>query len=195
MSKEKIGWGLFISRDRKEKEQKAIEEFKQKMESELKAKVTQEKSKMDSELQQLTESLSTTQVLASGEDFDKMPKGYLRFRFRIKIPSVQLSFINEFRQCLFVSEVIEQNASCDLGKGYTSAIFQVKSLLIRDFWSGSKVFPDILDTKELTEGKQAQAFILKFEANDDMTISPFRIDVASEKTLFIVVNTPFITEV
>lgn len=32
MSKEKIGWGLFMSRDRKEKEQKAIEDFKMKME-------------------------------------------------------------------------------------------------------------------------------------------------------------------
>jgi len=102
-------------------------------------------------LQLLTESLGSTQVLASNEDFNKMPKGYLRFRFKVKIPSVQLSFINEFRQCLFVSEVIGQHASFDLGKGFTSAIFQVESLLIKDCWSGSKVFPHILETKELNE--------------------------------------------
>jgi hypothetical protein len=28
-----------------------------------------------------------------------------------------------------------------------------------------------------------------------MTISPFKIDIASEKTLFIVLNVPFITEI
>ncbi len=37
------------------------------------------------------------------------------------------------------SEVIGQHASCDLGKGFTSATFQVESLLIKDCWSGSKV--------------------------------------------------------
>ena len=50
MSKEKIGWGLFMSRDRKEKEQKAIEEFKMKMESEISERMMQEKSKLDKEL-------------------------------------------------------------------------------------------------------------------------------------------------
>jgi hypothetical protein len=94
-----------------------------------------------------------------------------------------------------VSEVVGQIASCDLGKGFTQAIFQVESLLIRDFWCRSKVFPNILETKELNEGNKGQAFIFKFEANDEMIISPFRIDVASEKTLFIVLNVPFITEV
>jgi hypothetical protein len=94
-----------------------------------------------------------------------------------------------------VSEVVGQIASCELGKGFTQAIFQVESLLIRDFWCGSKVFPNILETKELNEGNKGQAFIFKFEANDEMIISPFRINVASEKTLFIVLNVPFITEV
>jgi hypothetical protein len=50
MSKEKIGWGLFISRERKEKEQKAIEEFKHKMEEDLRHKLMQEQSKLDKEL-------------------------------------------------------------------------------------------------------------------------------------------------
>jgi hypothetical protein len=60
MSKEKIGWGLFISRDRKEKEQKAIEEFKKKLEADLKEKLMQEKSSLDSEMQALTENLAQT---------------------------------------------------------------------------------------------------------------------------------------
>jgi hypothetical protein len=105
MSKEKIGWGLFMSRDRKEKEQKAIEEFKAKMEGEIRDRMMQEKSKLDNEIQQLTEDLSKTQVLTNEEDFNKMPKGYLRFKFDVKMPSLQFSFVNEYKQLLFIAEI------------------------------------------------------------------------------------------
>ena len=105
MSKEKIGWGLFMSRDRKDKEQKAIEEFKMKMEQEMRDRTMVEKTKLDKELQQLTEDLSQTQLLTSEEDFNKMSKGYLRFIFHVKVPSLRLCFINEYKQRLFVAEI------------------------------------------------------------------------------------------
>lgn len=41
LSKEKIGWGLFMSSQRKAQEQQAIEEYKQKLEAELKLKLTE----------------------------------------------------------------------------------------------------------------------------------------------------------
>jgi hypothetical protein len=73
----------------------------------------------------------------------------------------------------------------------------VFSLHIKDFWSESSSFPDILDTKEINDTKtvNAQAFIFKFESNDEMIISPFRIEISSEKTLFLVANIPFINEI
>jgi len=40
LSKEKIGWGLFMSSSRKAQEQQAIEEFKRKLENDLKEKLT-----------------------------------------------------------------------------------------------------------------------------------------------------------
>jgi hypothetical protein len=60
MSKEKIGWGLFISRDRKAQEQKAIEEFKARMEQDLDSKLKEQKNKLDEELGFLTSELSKT---------------------------------------------------------------------------------------------------------------------------------------
>jgi len=125
MSKEKIGWGLFMSRDRKEKEQKAIEEFKMKMEQEMRDRTMREKTKLDKELQQLTEDLSQTQLLTTEEDFNKMPKGYLRFRFHVKVPSLRLCFINEYKQSLFVAEIEDQQVQVSLGKGFTKAQFTV----------------------------------------------------------------------
>jgi hypothetical protein len=95
MQKEKIGWGLFMSSSRKAQEQQAIEEFKAKLEKDLKAKVYEQIDKLNSELSSLTDELSKTQLLSS-EDFDKMPRGYARFKFKVGIPSFRLSFINEF---------------------------------------------------------------------------------------------------
>jgi Repeating coiled region of VPS13 len=90
----------------------------------------------------------------------------------------------------------------DLGKGFTQAVFTVYSLNIHDCWTQSSAFPQILETKELTSKGQVvsntskvQAFVFKFESNDDMLISPFKIEIATEKTLFIVLNIHFINEV
>jgi len=60
----------------------------------------------------------------STEDFDKMPQGYLRFRFTLSIPLFKFSFCNEFDQCLFVSEIEGQEGTVELGKGFTRAHFQ-----------------------------------------------------------------------
>ncbi len=196
MSKEKIGWGLFMSRDRKAQEQKAIEEFKHKMESELRERLMKEKSIMDKEMQQLTEDLSRQQVMMNEEDYNKMPRGYLRFAFRISMPSLRFSFINEYRQSLFISEISGQQVSVMLGKGFTKALFQVEALSIEDCWAGATAYPNILETKELgTVPENAQAFIFKFESNEDMVISPFRIEISTQKTLFIVANIPFVKEI
>lgn len=60
LSKEKIGWGLFISRERKAQEQKAVEEFKQKLENDLKSRTTERQDRLDKELLDLTDELSKT---------------------------------------------------------------------------------------------------------------------------------------
>jgi len=41
----------------------------------------------------------------------------------------------------------------------------------------------------------SRAFVFIFESNQQMVITPFRIEIATEKTIFIVVNMPFINEI
>lgn len=93
------------------------------MESELKDRLMKEKSSLDKELQQLTEDLGKQHVMMNEEDFNKMPKGYLRFLFKVGMPSLRFCFINEYRQCLFISEIRGQSMSVMLGKGFTRAQF------------------------------------------------------------------------
>jgi hypothetical protein len=70
---------------------------------------------------------------------------------------------------------------------------------ISDQWSGSKCFPNILETKEFEKdtymATDSRAFVFIFESNQQMVITPFRIEIATEKTIFIVVNMPFINEI
>ena len=66
-----------------------------------------------------------------------MPRGYIRFKFRISMPSLIFTFVNEFEQCLFIAEIKEQLANIELGKGVTMAIFSVYSLILKDCWTGS----------------------------------------------------------
>jgi len=96
MQKEKIGWGVWISGNRKAQEQKAISDFKAKLETQLKDKLTEQKDVLDLELNQLTEDLGKQEILMKAEDFDKMPQGYLRFCFKVRMPSLRFFFINEF---------------------------------------------------------------------------------------------------
>lgn len=129
----------------------------------------------------LTEELSKTQLLTA-EDFDKMPQGYLRFKFRVSIPSLRLSFVNEFEQALFLAEIQNQQAFVEVGKGLTRARFTITTLIIEDKWTGAKGFPNILETKEfensrVVTGEDSKALVVNFETNDSMVICPFRIEI------------------
>lgn len=82
---------------------------------------------MDNELRDLTTELSKTQLM-SAEDFNRLPQGYLRFRFHLSIPLLRFSFSNEYGQCLLVAEVKRQEAEVQLGKGFTIATFTTESI-------------------------------------------------------------------
>jgi hypothetical protein len=78
----------------------------------------------------------------------------------------------------------------------TTARFSLRSFKVEDRWSNAPAFPRILETKdsERVKGMPAEALIINFETNDQMVICPFRIEIDSQKTLFIVANFPFMKE-
>lgn len=130
-----------------------------------------------------------------------MPHGYIRFRLSLGVPSLCLSFVNEFDQTLFLAEIEGQSVKLDVGKGLTKAKFTVSSFNIRDKWTLAEAFPNIVETiefeserfKELAEVRQA--LCVSFETNDQMVICPFRVSIETQKTIFLVANFPFIKEI
>jgi hypothetical protein len=82
------------------------------------------------------------------------------------------------------------------------------SLSVDDLWTNARAFPTFISAKELdesgqvrdsdnqpTQGTRSQALFFKMETNPQGSASPFRIDIRSEKTLFIVANFHFIKEI
>ncbi len=45
--------------------------------------------------------------MVKAEDFDKMEADYVRFKFRLSIPSLKFSFYNEFEQMIFQANIEE----------------------------------------------------------------------------------------
>jgi len=76
-----------------------------------------------------------------------------------------------------------------LGKGFTVATFTTESIQLEDCWSGAR--PKIIDTIE----SESLALSFKFESNEAMTVTPFNLELRTQRTLVVFANMPFIKEV
>ena len=92
--------------------------------------------------------------------------------------------------------------SLKIGQTFNKVDFTLGSLTLADDWSGSKIYPNLVETKQISESGDvvendvnAYALHVDFESNQEFKISPFKIKIITTKTLFIVANLSFIKEI
>ena len=139
------------------------------------------------------------------DDFKKMPPDYVRFYFKISLPSLQLAFSNEFEQKLFRLDIEKSSQIIQIGNGFTLARFILGSITLSDYWTCASSFPTIIETKTINQAgilenededeETYHAFKVEFEANKDFELSPFRLKIETSKTIFVIANIPFIKEI
>lgn len=81
------------------------------------------------------------------------------------MPAMRLQLTNEFNQNLFNAAIEGCKLKCKLGNGITKVKFDLNSLTLADNWCQSKVFPNVIETKQLpkkTEGASTEE-IIKFK--------------------------------
>lgn len=86
-----------------------------------------------------------------------------------------------------------------LGKGFMKATFEIDQLQLQDKWTLSPQFSYIVDTlvaskNKLEEDRAPKVFRVIIDQNVTYEITPLRIKVASEKTLFLCANMPAFKE-
>lgn len=144
-----------MSKEKKQKIKNEVEDLRSKLQSDLTQEHETLETEFEKELMELTASLSEQEFLL-GEDFEKMPAEYIRFRFGFLMPAMRINLINEFDQNLFIAGIEGCKLVNKLGNGITKVKFDLNAITLADTWCQSKVFPNVIETKELIE-KNAEA--------------------------------------
>eukprot|EP00347_Sterkiella_histriomuscorum_P017164 403350423 len=169
MSSKTKGWGLFTSKEKKAQQQKEIDDYREQLQGNFQKKLEQDQNEFE-------------------------------------IPAVKFQFFNEFEQAILEAVIQQQVILVDLGKGVTTVLYQVLAFRVDDRWTDARSFPSIIETKEINNQgqvlesqdqtvQQSQSLIFSLQSNEPGSISPFKIVIKSEKTLFIVANFHFIKEI
>ncbi len=90
----KSGW--FTSKEKKAQNEKELQEFAVKLQEELENKQQVIGGVWEKEMEELQEEMRKQNTGTTDSDFTKMPAHYIRFKFKVEIPSLKLAFINEF---------------------------------------------------------------------------------------------------
>jgi len=84
-------------------------------------------------------------------DFSQLPQEYVRLEVHFSMPSLTFFLENEFGQVITNLQVQGMNFAFYFANKFTKANVCIDDFGIKDLWAQSDVWPDLLQTVELTQ--------------------------------------------